>query len=446
LTEVLLINSPVKMPEVDLHARMGPPLGLGYLSAVLLQNDFDVDVIDMNVPLDHDHRIGWGFDVRQPLEQLRDRIARVHPLMVGISACTETYPNALKIVRIAKEVDSEITTVLGGPHVTFLSTEALERSEVDIVVRNEGEFTILELAGYFRDGHGKLDEIRGISFRKNGNVVSNPDRPLIKDLDVLPFPARQLFPLQLYPYPGNVLTARGCPGRCIFCAAAAMSGVRYRMRSPENVVGELIRLFEDHHINYFVFVDDTFTVFNNRTMRLCDLIDELSFDIHWSCTGRVNTVTKGMLERMAKAGCDNINFGIESGSQRILDSIKKGITLRQVEDAVKLALESGITPVCSFMIPHPDDTEETIEKTKKLMNRLLSQGCHISIAVTTPFPGTHLYDHAKELGVTMMSDKWEDFDCSTPVIATKNFSQEDIYRLRLGITDFMNRPTGHHKL
>lgn len=437
MTEVLLINSPVKMPEVDIHARMGPPLGLGYIGAVLLENGFEVEAIDMNVPnFDSESRIGWGFDVDRLLEKLRERIVESHPMMVGISTYTETYLNALRIARIAKEIDQQIITVLGGPHVTFLPTEALKRYEVDIVVRNEGEYIMLELARFFRDGFGNLDEIKGISFRKNGTIISNPARPFIKDLDVLPFPARHLFPLNLYPYPGNVVTARGCPGRCIFCAAVAMSGGSYRMRSSENVVSELVYLLEKHDLNYCVFVDDTFTSSHDRTMRICDLISEAGLDIHWSCTSRVNTVTKEMLKRMAEVGCDNINFGVESGSQRILDSIRKGITLKQMEDAVKWALESGITPICSFMFPHPDDTEETIKETKKLMEELLRQGCHISIAVTTPFPGTYLYTHAEELGVTIISDNWEDYDCGTPVIATRNFSQKDIYKLYAGITGF----------
>lgn len=437
MTDVLLVNSPVKMPEFDIHARMGPPLGLGYIGAVLVENDFEVDAIDMNVPCPSSgYYRGWGVDIHRLLENLRGIIANRHPMIVGISTSTETYPNALRIASIAKEVDPETIIVLGGPHVTFLPAEALERHEINVVVRNEGEFTFLELVRYFRDGAGKLEEINGISFRSHGRIVSNPTRPFIEDLDALPFPARHLFPLPLYPYPGNVLTARGCPSQCIFCAAAAMSGGKYRMRSPENVASELIHLVEKHGLKHIVFVDDTFTVSIDRTMRICDLIDELGLDIRWSCASRVSSVTKEMLERMAKAGCENVNFGIESGSQRTLDSVRKGINLGQVRNAIKWTLESGVTPVCSFMIPHPEDTEETIRETKRLMRNLLHQGCHISISVTTPFPGTYLYNHAEELGVIMMSDDWEDFDCGTPVMATRNFSQGDIYRLQAGIADF----------
>jgi len=438
LVDILLINSPVNIPEVDAHARMGPPLGLGYISAVLLENGFSVEAVDMNVPAPGtDYHKGWGFDMHQLFERLRKMIENKHPMVVGISTHTRTFPNALRIAGIAKEIDPEIITILGGPHVTFLPSEALERPEVDVVVRNEGEFTMLELMRYFRDGFGALDKIAGISFRKNGKVVSNPDRPLIEDLDSLPFPARHLFPLNHYRYPGNVLTARGCPGRCIFCAARAMSGGRYRMRTPENVVSELIYLYERYQLKYFVFVDDSFTVSKDRVMKICNLIDESGLKIHWGCASRVDSVTEEVLKRMAKSGCDNINFGIESGSQAILDSIRKGITLKQVEEAVQLALKYGITPVCSFMFPHPEDTEETVKETKRLMSRLFNQGCHISIAITTPFPGTYLYNHAEELGITILSDNWEDFDCDTPVIATKNFSQEDIYKFKASILDWV---------
>jgi anaerobic magnesium-protoporphyrin IX monomethyl ester cyclase len=441
MLDVLLINAPVKMPEVDRHARMGPPLGLAYMAALLEKNDFRVEAIDMNVPgLEPNPSMGWGFNIDRLFYKLKQKMEKKIPRIVGISSCTESFPNASRIAGIAKEISPEIKTILGGPHVTFFPAEALEKPEVDVIVRNEGEFALLELARYFKYGAGTLDEIIGINFRRNGEVVSTPTRPFVKNLDDLPFPARHLFLLKLYPYPGNVITARGCPHRCIFCAATAMSGGKYRIRSPRSVVNELIHLVDQYRLQYFSFIDDTFTVFPDRTAKICDLIDESKLQIRWSCSSRVDSISVGMMERMAKSGCDNINFGIESASQEILDSVRKGITLKQVEDVVEWALKSGITPVCSFMTPHPNDTEETINKTKMLMHRLLDRGCHISMSLTTPFPGTYLFNHADKLGVKIESENWEDFDCGTPVISTKNLSQKDIYKLYADMPEFIHIP------
>ncbi len=441
MLDVLLINAPVKMPEVDSHARMGPPLGLAYMAALLLENEFSVEAVDMNVPgLEPNPGMGWGFNTDRLFKKLRQKIENKHPGIVGVSSCTESFPNALRVARIAKEVYPEINTILGGPHVTFFPAEALEKPEVDVIVRNEGEYALLELARTFKAGSGALDEIRGINFRKNGKVVSMPDRPFIKNLDELPFPARHLFLLNLYPYPGNMITARGCPHGCIFCAASAMSGGKYRIRSPRSVVNELIHMVDQYRLKYFSFVDDTFTVFQDRTARICDLIDESGLHIRWSCSSRVDSITEEMLKRMAKSGCDNINFGVESASQEVLDSVRKGITLKQVMNVVRWAVNSGITPVCSFMTPHPDDTEETIKETKKLMHRLLKMGCHISMSLTTPFPGTYLFNHSDELGVKIVSDHWEEFDCGTPVISTNNFSRKDIYKFYADIPEFIHTP------
>ncbi len=446
MVDVLLVNSPVKYPEIDGHARMQPPLGLAYIGAVLLENDTSVLALDMNV-LHKDVQSDDLSSIAQSIlsDQLVPRLARTrHPLknlvkrekprIVGISTYTQTYLNALEIARTVKAVDPEIITVLGGPHVTFLPADAMKRSEVDIVVRNEGEFTMLELVKYYKDQLGSLKEIKGINFRRQGKCVATPARPSIENLDALPYPARHLLPLHSYRYPGNLLTARGCPAQCIFCAAGAMSGRKYRMRSPRNVVNELVNLYEELKLRHFTFADDTFTVFRDRTLKICDLIKESGLNMSWGCSTRVNTVTKEILERMAKSGCDNINFGVESGNQRILNSIKKGVTLKQVRDAVKWTRELEMIPVCSFMMPHPDDTLETILETKKFMKELLELGADVSLTLTTPFPGTYLYNHAKELGVTITSDNWDDFDCCTAVVATKYLSQKEIYSSIADIT------------
>ena len=418
MADVFLVNCPIANP-LDLYrqGRSSPPLGLAYIGAVLIENSIDVAALDMNIP-------------STSLRTLKRRIEAECPAIVGISAYTETYSIALEIARVAKGVNPEIITIMGGPHVTFVPCDTVNTPEVDIVVRNEGEFSMLELVRHFRDGVGFLDEIKGITFMRNGRCISTAPRPFINDLDALPLPAQHLFPLSLYQYPGNILTARGCPYNCIFCAAGAMGGSTYRLRSPEGVMNEIVHLAEEHECRFFTFIDDTFTVFRDRTLKICDLIEKSGIDMQWQCSTRVNTVTRDMLERMAQVGCTTITYGVESGSQRVLDSIKKGITLKQVRNAVRWALEAGIRVFCSFMIPHPEDTVETVLQTKKLMVELARLGAAVTLSFTAPYPGTYLYENAKELGITFPLDNWNGFCTGRgPVLATKYLTLEEIRSL-----------------
>ena len=418
MADVFLVNCPIANP-LDLYrqGRSSPPLGLAYIGAVLIENGIDVAALDMNIP-------------STSLKTLKRRIEAECPAIVGISAYTETYSSALEIAGVAKSVNPDTVTIMGGPHVTFVPCDAVNTPEVDIAVRNEGEFSMLELVRYFKDGAGSLDEIKGITFMRNGRCISNAPRPFINDLDALPLPAHHLFPLSLYQYPGNILTARGCPYNCIFCAAGAMGGSRYRLRSPEGVINEVVHLVEEYGCRFFTFIDDTFTVFRDRTLRICDLIEKSGIDMQWQCSTRVNTVTRDVLERMAHVGCTTVTYGIESGSQSILDSIQKGIALKQVRDAVRWALEAGIGVFCSFMIPHPEDTRETVLQTRKLMVEMATLGAAVTLSFTAPYPGTYLYENARELGITLLSDNWDNFSTSHgPVFTTKHLTLEEIRSL-----------------
>ena len=429
MCDVFLVNPPISnIVELYQQNRSSPPLGLAYIGATLIENNIDVAAIDMNVP-------SVDFSV------LETRLSEEQPRIVGISTYTETYSNALRIGRMAKKVNPSVVIVMGGPHVTFLPCNAVEVPEVDIAVRNEGEITMLELARYFRDGFGSLDEIKGVTFMRDGKCISTPPRQLINDLDSLPFPASHIFPLSQYQYPINISSARGCPYKCIFCAAGAMSGNSYRLRTPENVIDELTQSFERYRFQFFTFVDDTFSAFPDRTQKVCDLIKESGINAQWQCSTRVDGVAKNrdVLRRMADAGCKTITFGVESGSQSILNSIKKGTTIEQVKKGVKWTLELGMNAYCSFIIPHPEDTVETVLQTKKLMVELLKSGAVVSISFTVPFPGTYLYEHMRELGVTALSKNWDDFSTSRePIISTKHLSLETIKSLHNGIVSTLN--------
>jgi len=417
MSDILLVQPP--MPEhLRQYAReviVCPPLGLGYLASTLLEKGFTVELDDLSIE-------------NPDNEGIVSELQRRQPKILGVTTTTSTYKNALNVAAIAKELDPNIVTVLGGPHVTFTDEETLRNRQVDVVVRHEGELTMLELCQRILNGGKELEQIAGITYHKDNAIVKNSDRPLIENLDRLPFPARHLMRLDKYLSPGAIITSRGCPSKCIFCAAEAMSGGRYRVRSPANVVAEIEKMASDFSPRFFFIADDTFTVFRDRTREICKLLRSLAKKVEWVCESRANFIDKPILQEMAEAGCTAIQFGVESGSEKILKAIKKGINLDQVRRAVRWAVEAKILPVCSFMVPHPEDTWKTVKETKKFMLELKDTGAFIYVSMTAPFPGTHLYLYAKELGVTIVTEDTDKYDLTgeSPAIRTRHLSVEAI--------------------
>lgn len=415
--DILLVNAPVKTRSK--HARLNPPLGLAYIASVLLKNGYRVAAEDFNVT---------GFNPVRAEKILENS----GPSILGISVHTETYPNGLRIAEIAKRVNPDTTVVMGGPHATVLYREVARERDIDIVVRGEGEVTMRELADCLLRGKGSLAEVKGIAYKKDGEITVTPERPFIGDPDELPFPARELFPLPMYELPGQVLMSRGgCPFDCHFCAVNTIWKGDRRFRSPDPVVKEILSLFENFQLEEISFADDTFTLNREHVLRLCEQSRCLRdrFPWRWRCTTRVDRVDNELLEVMHEAGCYSITFGVETGSQKILESIGKKIRREQVIRAVGTSLDSGLEVLCSFMFPHPEDTEETVREQKLFMKQLIAMGATVSMALTTPLPGTYYYEHADDLGITLLTDRWDEFDAKHLVITTKYLSEERLNTL-----------------
>lgn len=412
--DVLLVNSPSPNAGAILSHRIQglPPLGLGYIATVLQQNGYLCKILDFYLK-------------EVTLKNLMEVLEYGKPSVVGISTTTETYKNGIRLARIIKEFSDDITVVMGGPHVTFEYEAALNSGVVDVVTCGEGEITTLKLCNALIRNDGGVDDIAGIAYLKNGQTVRNRNCELIKDLDSLPFVDRTLFDMEKYSVPSSISTSRGCPGQCIFCAASALSGGRYRMRSPENIVAEFEYL-KSLGFRKVQIIDDTMTASVQRLHAILDLLLEKDLGMIWACESRVDVVTKELLEKMHRAGCRSLQFGVEAGNQKMLDCLKKNITLEQIRNAFKWCSEIGINSASCLIIGQPFDTGDTIRQTVELGVELQKLGAQIVFSISTPYPGTYMYNHPDEFGLEIVDIDTDDYTTQHAVYNTRHMTSAEI--------------------
>jgi len=405
-------------------------LGLGYLGAILEKNQYEVDVIDCQV-------------LKLSYEEFKSELSKRQPNIVGITSTTLTYKPGLQIAKIAKEVCPNCLTVIGGPHVTFWDNEALQECPaLDIIVRKEGEYTLLELVQKVEAGKS-FGDVLGITYRKDGKIVRTPDRPYIEDLDSLPFPARHLWPMERLREYEDILylaASRGCVFWCEFCATVRMHGRKFRMRSPKNIVDELEFLHKTYGVNKFTFCDDAFTVDQPRIEELCKGIIDRKLKIRWNCGTRVDMVTRELLVKMKEAGCISVWFGVESGSQQVLDAMKKGISTEQTIQVLGWVRELELKPVPNVMLGFPGETKETAWKTIKFVEKISPDEVGF-YNVATPFPGTPMYDLVKKNGWLRVTD-FDKYDTTRPIFETPWLSMKELREIReQAFHHFYLRPT-----
>ena len=409
-TKIALVNPPLNIRHPQL-----PPLGLMYLAAILDQNGYEIKIMECPVnKITH--------------EQLKAELSSFAPDLIGISSITPTVNSALQSARIAKEACPNAKVIMGGPHTTFLDKELLsQEAAVDIIVRGEGEKTLLELTQHLLNSE-KLGDINGITFRNgNGQIVKTPDRPFIQNLDELPRPAYKFVPLQKYKVYGKldlpIMTSRGCPYQCSFCVASQMFGGEYRVRSPKNVVDEMIWLRDEQEAEGISFCDDILTLDRNRTLDLCEEIKSRKVGLPWGCQTRVDHVPKDVLVKMREANCQLIHFGVESGCQKILDDVRKRISPSQCFTAIKEAKEQGIFAAVTAIIGYPGETRETVKQTLDLIRKLEPDDAWLCTA--TPYPGTELRALVERNGWKMCDD-WSQYNMATPVFENPDLPSEEL--------------------
>lgn len=377
-----------------------PSLGILYIAAVLLKNGHEIDVIDAHV-----ENLSW--------KELISRIKKYSPGIAGVTFTTENRFQGFAAVQKIKQNMPDILTIAGGPHVSLAPSDTLLNiRELDFVARGEGEDTVLELAN-----GTPLENINGLSFRMGNKIIHNPDRPLIKNLDSVPFPSWHKIPWGKYNFTldipgkgklraGNIMTSRGCPFSCNFCSTPKMWGRNTRMRSVDNIMEEIKLLRENYKTEALWIFDDTFTVNRKRVEEFCDRLLRNNQDINWFCEIRVDTVDRDLLTLMKKAGCYSVGFGVESGSQRILDEIiGKKIKLDEVRETANICRELGIISNPFFIFSHPEETNEDIEKTMALI-KTWPKPSSISLSILHIYPGTRLEKLAKEKGILPFDFSW----------------------------------------
>lgn len=384
-----------------------PPLGLLYMGAVLDKEGIDVRIVPADIK-----NMSWR-DIKQD-------ILDYQPDIIGITSTTENRFQSFKLVKLAKKIYPQGLVIMGGPHASMAAEDSLAHiPELDLVVRGEGEETILEICRWLEEGKDvkALDSVTGISYRMDGEVKSNPPRPLIEDLDSLPYPAFHLVPFEDYhftfPVPGkgelpavNIMSSRGCPFKCNFCATPINWGRHVRMRSPENVVDEIQRLIERYGVRVIFFFDDTFNVNTKRVERICDLIIERNLDIYWKCDVRIDLIDRPLLAKMKQAGLFHLSFGLEAASERVRNEIiDKKVDIEDFHNLVKWCQELDVIPNVFFIYSHPTETWDEAQETIKIIEQY-GKGIEASIAILHIYPGTPLEKTARENGVLPADFTW----------------------------------------
>ncbi len=413
--DVLLINPPAQGIYDTVNIKL-PPLGLAYIAATLREHNYYVEIIDLNVQ-----------------EDLWQTVAKRKWDVVGLSGDTSRY---LISIKIAEQIKRHFgyTIFTGGPHVTFFEKETLDTGFVDFIIRGEGEFVTLNLLDAIQNNM-PLEEVRGITFKKNGKIVKTLQAPIIRNLDGLPYPARDLLPMEKYKVTlfygrpiTSILTSRGCPFNCYFCSSSQFSNLIWRTRSPKNIVDEMEYVIKKFDYHAFAFVDDNFTLNSKRVIEISKEIVKRKLDIFWWAFSRVDELIghEDMVEWMAKSGCKMVFLGIESVSKKILDEYNKGITANDSMRAVKLLKKYGIDTWGSFIIGALDETKDMIMNTvgfAKLLNPR-----NVQFSILTPFPGTRLYEDAERMGI-IVHKNWKYYDGAHSVMKTKYLKPKEIQAL-----------------
>lgn len=421
--------------EAENTLQVYPSLGICYLASYLRSHDYPADILDAN-----------ALGLKE--EEFERRVKESAADVVGLTSTTIGWPAVVEASRLVRKALPNAKIIVGGPQVAVFPEECLSFDSFDLGVLGDGEETLLEIIKNIEEGK-PIDEIRGTAARDPLGIRINPSRPWIEDISRLPHPAVELLPLDKYhcltvesPF-FTMVSSRGCPYKCAFCSQV-YCGEKVRFRTPEDLVGEMENYVKNFGAKEIIMFDETFTIDEKRVLKICDLIKEKGLKFKWNIRTRVDALTEPMLLALKKAGCYGLHLGVESGSPRILELMKKGITVPQIRQAFKMAKKHGFKTRGYFMIGYLDEDLETYTTTIMLAKDLDLDWA--SFSITTPLPATELFNQAAARKLidpnywkkyTLLESNLTDF----PVIEGKNWDREMLQELmKTAYHQFYMRP------
>jgi len=395
-------------PFADIYGRfrflyrrgfLNPPLGFAYVAAAAERRGHRVMIVDAEA-----EDLG--------LSEVLSRVSAFGPELIGFTATSPTFQLTTDFATKVKAAFPKVPTVIGGTHVAIFQKAVLEENPVySFGVIGDGEDALPELLESLSEGSG-FEDVKGLLWRGDDTVVQNEFRPLVRDLDVYPFPARHLLRNELYlrnvPYKGycvsaSVVSSRGCPYDCIFCAVKNVpNGTMARFRSPENVIEELKLIVQGIGIRHVAFNDDCLTFHREKVLGLCGMIRSTGLKFTWEGLSRADRVDRELLREMRRAGLNRLSFGIESGNQRILDVLQKHETLEEIANAIRITHEEGIVTRGSVIIGSPYETSKEVEDTFRFITSIKELD-EVVVNIMQPYPGTKMREMAlKGIGGTKL--------------------------------------------
>lgn len=438
LGKIIFVRAPVSLK--DIYGELAEagneqaPIGLAVLAAVTRDKGHETEILDCAAL-----NMGYSLALRAILNK--------KPGYVGLTATTVCMFHVAKLAQMIKKADKKIKILLGGPHLTALPEETMRKFPYfDIGVLGEADITIGELLEAL-DSNSDLSNIKGLIYKKGNKFIKTAPRDFIKDLDTLPMPAYDLLPdiTKYYMPPANslyrlpsasIITSRGCPMQCTFCANVVF-GNRCRAHSAEYVMKMIKHLYHKYGIREIQIYEDNFVAYRERLIKLCNLLIKEKLDLNWWCMASVNLVNPEILRLMKKAGCWQIAYGCESGSQEILDLYKKNVTIERIEKALKCTKEAGISTKGFFMLGGPGETKETMQRTIDFIRRLPLDEFHITYF--TPLPGSEIYRNVKKYGT--FDEDWGKLSMFHPTFIPYGLTKKDlVYYYKKAYRQFLFRP------
>jgi len=396
--------------------RIFEPLGLGYIASFLRKKGYK-DISIHSATFESDKKIVKDATLAD---------------IVGMTTMSPMMTHANILASEIKKRNSKASIVLGGFHPSALPEATLRNRNIDFVVRGEGEITFYELAETIK-GNKRIEDVAGISYRQDGRIIHNQPRELIKGIDDIPSPARDLlgqnnFTRRYYQYLGEkratVLSSRGCSYDCLCCSSQCVWTRKWRGRSAGNIISEIKELVENYNVNYIDFLDGIFTMNKQRVLDFCAGLSDEKITIGWGCYVHPSTVDRNTLEVMKEAGCQEIYLGIESGSPLILEELHKGSTIEQIKNVLSIAKDISLPVLALFMLGLPGDNYSTIKASEDLIDE--TEPDYVAFSILTPMPGCNYYKIARRSGYVSDNLDWSKIDWGKATMPTRHLSIKDI--------------------